>query len=50
MTDDDGVALTSMSHPVPPWWRRVLSRIRWKFRRWPRKGTTETVTIDLPEK
>lgn len=44
---NDGVALVSVSHPTPPWWKRV-----WFWLRRPSidPASLETMEIEIPER
>ncbi len=45
VTMSDGIPLTSMAHPVPVWWKRLLFLFRW--RRELRSSALETVEIEI---
>lgn len=46
MGEDDGIALTSISHPVAPWWQRLWM---WLFHRGIDLRTLETIDIEIKE-
>jgi hypothetical protein len=47
---DDGVCLSSIAHPVPPLWKRVLFRIRLALFPLPRRSSMETCWIEIEDR